>query len=666
MAFIYVTPGLTTGSNNGTSPENAFRSWSDFLAVGGASGDEALVNADEIITSSLSFVGTRLNGVIIRGVSADWATTQNRVIDANSANINGLVGIGLNGVVINSITWTRFNSNIITNVTTASPLIRLLNCRFTLSSRFCSYSSGTGLGQIVATNCLISNMVNAANFGSAAVRTIFTNCKFINHTNYIIGGGVNIQLHKCSFLNSNGGLSSMSTVLLHDCVFDSLTNICINTTSIQEANNVLFSRCGRVFSVSSGRPVVSNLSKYNVILDDDLGTGALYFSNDGNGNAYKILTELPFKDADNGNYNLKPFANVKSFVNHGTENTTKLFMSAGLPSDNTLYPDITSITPSAVSEAGGTEITIAMENGGATGATSVTVGGTACTGIVVDSDTQLRATTPAKTAAQYDVVVVSPAGTATAVKGVTAQAGASAPGAFTLSATSKARGVVLLKWTPSTGFNSYDVYVNGSIPTGYSDLVVCEKLITLTADSSNTIYVKAKNGTGNTDSNTLTVATGKSASIVAGITNNIVQELQQITIANGYTFTVNTVEQERMTERINGRLPMLEVCGPAVSIETKTTRGQQYTTGYSIIYRALINDDALTDDPATKQTEDIAADIIMALMDDYTHGGLAIMTTVTDYYHTLDEAANGTTMFNVIVTFEILTHVDMFNPYKIG
>lgn len=245
-------------------------------------------------------------------------------------------------------------------------------------------------------------------------------------------------------------------------------------------------------------------------------------------------------------------------------------------------------------------------------------------------------------------------------------AGASAPGAFVLTATSKARGNVLLKWTPSTGFDSCDVYVNGSIPTGYADLVVCEKLITLTADSSNEIYIKAKNGTGNTDSNTLTVATGKNASIVAGITNNIVQELQQVTVANGYTFTVNTVEQERMTERINNRLPMLEVCGPAVSIETKTTRGQQYTTEYSIIYRALINDDDLSADPATKQTEDIAADIIMALMDDHTHGGLAIMTTVTDYYHTLDEAANGTTMFNVIVTFEILTHVDMFNPYKIG
>lgn len=666
MALIYVTPGLPTGSNNGTSPENAFRSWSDFLAVGGASGDEALVNADEIITSSLSFVGTRLNGVIIRGVSADWATTQNRVIDANSANINGLVGTGLNGVVINSITWTRFNSNIITNVATTSPLIRLLNCRFTLSSRFCSYSSGTGLGQIVATNCLISNMVNAANFGSAAVRTIFTNCKFINHTNYIIGGGVNIQLHKCSFLNSNGGLSSMSTVLLHDCVFDSLTNICINTTSIQEANNVLFSRCGRVFSVSSGRLVVSNLSKYNVILDDDLGTGALYWSNDGNGNAYKILTELPFKDADNGDFNLNFAANVKTPIAHGAETTTRLFMAAGLPSDNTIYPSILSITPAVGSVDGGTTVTLNFPDGGANLLTGVTFGGTAGTDLTIVNDNQATIKTPAKAAAQVDVV-----GSFTGydsfkiIGGFTYQAGAAAPEAFTLSATIKANGKINIEWTPASGADTYDVYIDGVIPTGYSDLKVAKTTLSLAADTSYDIYVRAKNSIGGTNSNTITVKTGLEACIPAAIAQNIVVALQDISVANGYHFTPAAIERERQTERIAGRLPMLEVCGPAVTFENRTTQGKQTTAGFNVVYRALLNDDNLNDDPVSVQTENIAADIIIALMSDHTMGGLAVMTEITDYYHTLEDFGNST-MFAVVVSFEVLTFTDIFNPYKIG
>jgi hypothetical protein len=251
-------------------------------------------------------------------------------------------------------------------------------------------------------------------------------------------------------------------------------------------------------------------------------------------------------------------------------------------------------------------------------------------------------------------------------KGWTAQAGATAPGAFVLTATLRAMGSTLLKWTPSTGFTTFDIYVNGVIPSGLSNLTVCEKVISLIVDTTNTIYIKATNGSGSTNSNTVTVSTGKSACITAGLTDNIVDELKLVTIANGYTFDINTVEQERMTERFNNRLPMFEVCGPAVSIDTKTTQGMQYTSGYTVVYKALLNDDDLTASPVTKQTQNIAADIIMALMADHTHGGLAIMTNVTDYYHTLDDAPNGTTMFNVLVSFEVVTHVDMFNPYKIA
>jgi hypothetical protein len=248
---------------------------------------------------------------------------------------------------------------------------------------------------------------------------------------------------------------------------------------------------------------------------------------------------------------------------------------------------------------------------------------------------------------------------------ITKVAGATAPGAFTLTTTSKANGYLLLEWTPSAGANNYDVYVNGSIPTGYSNLTVCKKVILLSAETTYSIYVNAKNDTGNTASNTVSVTTGKSDCITAAITQNIITALEKITVANGYSFTVNTVEQERATERINNRLPMLEVCGPAVTIEDKTTQGKQATCGYSVVYRNLLNDDDLNSDPVTTQSQNIAADIIIALMDDRTLGGNAVMIKITDHYHDLDDSGN-TTMFNVIVSFEVETFIDMFNPYKIG
>lgn len=415
MANIYITPGLATGNNDGTDPANAFQSWAAFLAVGGSSGDIAMVNADEIVSSSLNWVGTRLNGVIIRGMSSDWSTKEYRKIDANSAAISGLAGSGLSGVTVEYIEFTRFNKSIITNAGAGSTLIRLLNCKFTNSLCFTSFTSGTGLGQIVADNCLISNMANAANFGTGPARTIFTNCKFINHTNYITGTGINIQFHKCSFLSSGGGLSGTSTVQLHDCVFDSITNDCINATSLQSANNVLFSRAGRVFNISGGRHVVSNLTKYAITSADSLGTGELYWNNDGNGNNYRELTELPFIDPDNGNYNLVPSANVKIPIKHGTETDTKLFMSAGLPSDNTIYPSISYTTPSYGSSDGSN---ITLSGIGLSGCTSLLFGSTP--GSIVSSDYGfVSGVVPALSPGRYDITASGAAGVAVLASGWT-------------------------------------------------------------------------------------------------------------------------------------------------------------------------------------------------------------------------------------------------------
>src|ERR1700743_551479 len=71
-------------------------------------------------------------------------------------------------------------------------------------------------------------------------------------------------------------------------------------------------------------------------------------------------------------------------------------------------PAVASISPSSGPVAGGTSVT--LTGTGLTGATGVTVGGVAATGLQVASDTSLTFTTPASAAAPAAVVVTTPAG----------------------------------------------------------------------------------------------------------------------------------------------------------------------------------------------------------------------------------------------------------------
>ena len=74
-------------------------------------------------------------------------------------------------------------------------------------------------------------------------------------------------------------------------------------------------------------------------------------------------------------------------------------------------PTVTGIAPAAGPLAGGTAVTITGTN--FTGATSVTIGGAAATGVVVVNATTITAVTPAGTAGAQNVAVTTPGGTGT-------------------------------------------------------------------------------------------------------------------------------------------------------------------------------------------------------------------------------------------------------------
>ena len=76
---------------------------------------------------------------------------------------------------------------------------------------------------------------------------------------------------------------------------------------------------------------------------------------------------------------------------------------------------VTALSPATGLAAGGTVVTITGTN--LAGVEGVTFGGTAGTGLVVVSETQIRITTPAKTAGTYNVVIKDDAGDVTVTNG---------------------------------------------------------------------------------------------------------------------------------------------------------------------------------------------------------------------------------------------------------
>ncbi len=132
---------------------------------------------------------------------------------------------------------------------------------------------------------------------------------------------------------------------------------------------------------------------------------------------YDATVAAPFTYTDNYDVSLVPGSPA---INKGTSSLTTLFGVASLPGDlsndcgaiaegasmlevpRAAGPVLNSITPSSGVTAGGTACTLAGAS--LTGTTAVKFGGTSATGVVVDSATQVRCTSPAKTAGSYSVV----------------------------------------------------------------------------------------------------------------------------------------------------------------------------------------------------------------------------------------------------------------------
>lgn len=174
-------------------------------------------------------------------------------------------------------------------------------------------------------------------------------------------------------------------------------------------------------------------------------------------------------------------------------------------------PTVTAVSPSSGTTAGGTSVTITGT--GLTGATAVTFGGAAATSYVVNSATQITATTPAGTAGAKSVAVTTPGGTGTLTNGYTYVA-LSAPAvtgqpanqtiavgaSATFSATASGTPSPAVQWQVSSDSGASFADVAGATATSYTTPAVTA------ADDGNRYRAVFTNSQGSVASNTATLS----------------------------------------------------------------------------------------------------------------------------------------------------------------
>lgn len=157
-----------------------------------------------------------------------------------------------------------------------------------------------------------------------------------------------------------------------------------------------------------------------------------------------------------------------TFTNVITDHTISATFAVATP------PSFGSIAPPSGPAAGGTGVTITGT--GFSGATSVTFGGTAATGVVVVSDTTITATTPAHAAGIVDVTVTAPGGSVTGTGAYTYLASPTFSSINPVSGTTSGGTSVTITGTGFTGTSA--VTFGGTSATGV--VVVSDTTITAT------------------------------------------------------------------------------------------------------------------------------------------------------------------------------------------
>jgi hypothetical protein len=162
-------------------------------------------------------------------------------------------------------------------------------------------------------------------------------------------------------------------------------------------------------------------------------------------------------------------------------------------------------------------------------------------------------------------------------------------------------------------------------------------------------------------------------SIIARITANRKAALAAITTAGGaYTFTPAAVEEQRITQDIDGRYPFILLSQEEADDEDEYNVASHVKQRYTVVYldqdndeKSLVSGVKTYPDEIFKHFRNVNADLIKAWMADRTCGGLAEYTRTLGFSQNVFND-NGMVYYASWVTFEVEALIDSSNPYLKG
>jgi hypothetical protein len=625
VSIVYLSPGLASGANDGTTAANAFRSWGDFATAGCAAGSDVRVNADENSTSTCALTAN-INGTIIlpttiTGYSTDWATPTLRFRNGTGAGAN-VDGFSFNAVqyvtcsYLESKNYTRDGFNDLAACT--GLMFKKCSAHNNTGGGF-EFSGFAHVGGMTWIDCVAYSNGTIGIYGRSTSGVAIRRClSYSNGTNgfQILTSSVGMILDCISHSNGVGvATSTTGGSLIKNCVIDrNTTGINFVAASIRGTQAV---QC-RITNNTTGIAVATGVALQtfmcafygNTAKSALAGTGVLEESDNVD------MAADGYVNGAAGNYNLingATPAEARWTAAGVGDATNKIYWTAGLSplpdmptAANTRPPDTTDgVLGTQTAQATDADY-LALEatrnnDNGTVAADLATTKSVKVRDVTINGthDEAARNTiTAAKVESGHEYQHLGALETGTLPSGALP-----VPTAPTLAGEVMGSSTVELSWNAgllaSTFQPKYKLAASAEWSNfGSSTIVSKIKVTGLTAASAYNFKVTATNDSGSTDSNVVNLTTGAAQDILTAAEARMVTLIEAMTTAGGYNFNWGNCNEKDQAKK--DTFPNAEIYLPNEDGQDDPAEGvnaNSYTNKTQVEIHVYGKNTTLTDNP---------------------------------------------------------------------
>lgn len=497
MAEWFLDPDAS-GSGDGKSWENAWTTLQQAY-------DEPTYAFGEIIkcrgTLTMSaYVGTiRPIRRIFVGVNADGVEDGTKfTLDINGLNVGFYFTSGgiYQSDMFKNFRFTNWTSTIFAGTSAYTGYPWLIDCLLDTGGSILYVTSGScGLTML---RCEVKN-IYAISTGSAVTSTAVYQSHVYN-CSYLTGHGT-ITFQKCLIHDIANDGAYGTTVNIDNCILDGVIGYACGATNLYVSSSKI-THCGEGIHITTGNAYIWDNYFANNTVDKYKTTGTIWEQGPNSfGN-----TDDGYVDRAAKNYTPTPsYLYRRELLNIPSLGSNLLYGTRGISGADVIYPKIDSLSAIVGPTAGDTVVRLTSSNGEIALLSSVTVNSKDAPITPVDSN-HADITMPANNAGLYDILAnFTGYSSYTITNGFTYQAGASVPGAPTLTGYATGK-YVNLSWTMAAGSDTYDIEIDSVVQTGYTSLSA--SIAMARANTEYSFRVRGVNAVGNgTWSDTVTVKT---------------------------------------------------------------------------------------------------------------------------------------------------------------